>query len=104
MSFTFANPKLHELAGREMNYQNWTEFINELKSGELPACYKPLAVAEEGFSEEIAGVAFRGALERAGGDITKVFLDFLDVVLMALESDTVTIYNFIEKYPDIILG
>ena len=102
--FRFTDPELDRLASKQMCFENWKNFVTELKSRDLPACYKPVIFLDSSdFSSGIV-MAILGSLVSGDKRVREIVNSILEFISNALERDSATIYDFVEQFPILMLS
>lgn len=97
--FRFTDSVLDNLASKQMDFENWSNFVTELKSRDLPACYKPVSFLNPKDFKSGIIVAVLGSLISSEKDVIDVASSILGFISKALEQDSATIYDFVEQFP-----
>lgn len=102
--FRFTDSELDRLASKEMSFENWKNFVTELKSRDLPACYKPVVFLDS--SDFLSGtiLVVLASLVSSDKSVHQGVSSILGFIKNSLERNSATIYDFVEQFPVLMLS
>lgn len=104
MDFTFANPKVQELAKKPLTFENWVAFRQAMiDSCELPACYDlPVFENPESF-EYYLGIKIASKIFDGQSALGVAVSSAMIAATLVIASDKITILQLLQIEPRVIL-